>query len=297
MSTISNLIFKGAKHYVTSPYGKRATIKTSAGTTASFHNGTDYGTNGKKISQYAIEDGYCYSANTASDGAKYVWVIYPRCKKAMLHYHLDTIAVKKGQKVSKGTKLGTTGMTGKATGVHLHLGVKDLSKLTESQINNMTQSYLNGISYTDPEKVKYTAPSASTSSTFAKFTGYVTASTLNVRSGAGTSHSILGTLSKGTAVTVTGQSGNWYKISYKSKTAYVSKQYISKTKPVTVSYFPKYTGKSEKIDEALKSVCGKSGYSFREEIAAANKISGYRGTKEQNIKMLKLLKQGKLIKP
>lgn len=294
MSTISNLIFNGASHYVTSVFGKRASISTSAGKTSSYHNGTDYGTNGKKIAQYAIEDGYCFNATTASDGAKYVWIIYPRIKKAMLHYHLDTISVKKGQTVKKGTKLGTTGKTGKATGIHLHLGIKDLSKLIDTQIKNMTQSILNGISYIDPEKVSYTAPTAT--STYKSFTGYTTAN-LNVRSGAGTTYSKLGLLSKGTAVTVTGESGNWYKINYGGKTAYVSKSYITKTKPVTVTYFPKYTEETTSIDEALKDVCGKCGFSYRKQIAAANKMSGYCGTADQNIKMLNLLKQGKLIKP
>lgn len=142
MSTISNLIFGGAEHYITSKYGARSTIKTSAGNTASFHYGTDYGTNGKKLPQYAIEDGKVLSCGRASDGALYVWVSYPRIGKKFLHYHLDTVSVKTGQAVVKGTKLGTTGKTGKATGIHLHLGVKDLK--TDK--------------YEDPEKLVYAAP-------------------------------------------------------------------------------------------------------------------------------------------
>lgn len=163
MSTISNLIFKNAKHYVTSPFGKRAPMKTSAGTTASFHNGTDYGTDGKKIAQYAIEDGYVFAAAKATDGANYVWVIYPRVKLAMLHYHLDSYKVKAGQKVVKGTLLGYTGMTGKATGVHLHLGIRDISKLNASQINAMNWTNLQACSYVDPEKVSYKEPTAEVS--------------------------------------------------------------------------------------------------------------------------------------
>lgn len=126
MSTISNLIFNGASHYVTSPYGRRNVISTSAGNTSSFHYGTDYGTNNKKIAQYAIEDGSIISCGRASDGANYIWVKYPRINKKMLHYHLDSISVKTGQTVHKGTLLGYTGMTGKATGIHLHLGIIDL---------------------------------------------------------------------------------------------------------------------------------------------------------------------------
>ena len=61
MSKISNIIFNGKDHYITSPYGSRTVISTSAGKTTSYHSGTDYGTNGKKIPQYAIENGYVFA--------------------------------------------------------------------------------------------------------------------------------------------------------------------------------------------------------------------------------------------
>ena len=127
MSKISNLIFKNAKHKITSKYGKRNVIQTSAGATSSFHRGTDYGTYGVKLPQYAIENGTIYSCGTSSsDGAKFVTVKYPRINKRFIHWHLDSIKVKKGQSVKKGTLLGYTGKTGKATGIHLHLGIIDL---------------------------------------------------------------------------------------------------------------------------------------------------------------------------
>lgn len=146
MSKVSDLIFHNAKHYVTSKFGKRSSLTTSNGTTSSFHSGTDYGTNGKKIPQYAIEDGEVLTAAKASDGALYVWVAYPRLGVKLLHYHLDSIKVKAGQKVNANTILGYTGKTGKSTGVHLHLGVKKLS----------------GGGFIDPEKwakEEYTSPS------------------------------------------------------------------------------------------------------------------------------------------
>lgn len=158
MSEISKLIFKGAAHSITSPFGKRAGVATSAGDTASFHNGTDYGTGDKKLPQYAIEDGYIMDANKASDGAKYVWIIYPKSKLAMLHYHLDSYSVKANQKVKKGAKIGVTGKTGKATGIHLHLGIKPVS--TVKNVNAVKYADLQKISYVDPEKVKYTVPAA-----------------------------------------------------------------------------------------------------------------------------------------
>jgi murein DD-endopeptidase MepM/ murein hydrolase activator NlpD len=167
MSAISNIIFNGANNYITSPYGKRSTISTSAGTTTSFHYGTDYGTNNKNLPQYAIEDGTVISCGTASDSAKYVWIKYPRINKKMLHYHLDSIKVTNGQQVSKGTLIGYTGKTGKATGIHLHLGVKDLT--TDK--------------YEDPEAFskKYEA----SLSDYTNGTYTVTASLLRVRSTAG----------------------------------------------------------------------------------------------------------------
>lgn len=127
MSKLSNDIFKNADHYITSPFGRRGSFSTSKGNTGSFHSGVDYGTNKLKIPQYAVAQGYiqsCGADSAAYGGALYVWVVYPDLGVRMLHYHLDSIAVKSGQKVKKGTKLGCTGMSGKATGIHLHLGLK-----------------------------------------------------------------------------------------------------------------------------------------------------------------------------
>ena len=60
-------------------------------------------------------------------------------------------------------------------------------------------------------------------------TGQVTASLLNVRSGAGTKYSRIGSLRKGKTFTVTGTAKDssgvtWYKFKYGSMTGYVSSQ-------------------------------------------------------------------------
>ena len=175
MSELSNLIFHNASHKITSPYGYRDVINTSKGSTSSFHDGVDYGTYNKKLPQYAIESGEVLSCGTdwLYGGAKYVWVKYPRLGVKMLHYHLDSVKVKKGQAVDENTVLGYTGETGMATGIHLHLGLKLLS----------------GGGYIDPEKwfeENYKAPSAAVTK-YEKGDYRVTdASVLNVRSGPGT---------------------------------------------------------------------------------------------------------------
>jgi len=63
------------------------------------------------------------------------------------------------------------------------------------------------------------------------------------------------------------------------------------------SYYPTYAGSTVSIVAALAAVGEKdTSYSHRSKIAAANAISGYRGTAAQNTTMLNLLKQGRLKK-
>lgn len=122
---IASKIFKRDDWYITSKFGTRDIIKTKEGDSFAFHDGCDYGTNRCKWAQYAIENGIVLNCGVANDGAKYIWVNYPRINKKLLHYHLDSILVSKGQLVDENTILGYTGMTGKATGIHLHLGMKN----------------------------------------------------------------------------------------------------------------------------------------------------------------------------
>jgi len=58
--------------------------------------------------------------------------------------------------------------------------------------------------------------------------------TLNVRSGPGTTYSILGTLKHGEKITVTDENSSWYKLTYNGKTGYVSKSYV-KDEPVSAT--------------------------------------------------------------
>src|SRR4051812_47842925 len=61
-------------------------------------------------------------------------------------------------------------------------------------------------------------------------TYYVNATSLNVRSGAGTNYALIGKLNRGQAVSVKKDLGNgWYQISYNGRTGYVSKQFVVKT--------------------------------------------------------------------
>lgn len=70
-----------------------------------------------------------------------------------------------------------------------------------------------------------------------------------------------------------------------------------KKKSTSLKYFKAYKGDSGSIVDALEAIGAKSDFSYRKKIAAKNKIKDYKGTPEQNEKMLALLKKGKLVKP
>lgn len=69
------------------------------------------------------------------------------------------------------------------------------------------------------------------------------------------------------------------------------------TSALAVTYFEKPKIKSVSIVDSLHSIKENYSYAYRKQIAAANGIEGYRGTAQQNLRMVELLQDGKLIKP
>lgn len=69
---------------------------------------------------------------------------------------------------------------------------------------------------------------------------------LNVRSGPGTSYSVIGSLSTGKTADVVGVSGNWYKIKYGNNYGYISSQYTADIKSTM-------TQKEEEDEEMVES--------------------------------------------
>ena len=51
---------------------------------------------------------------------------------------------------------------------------------------------------------------------------------VNVRSGAGTGYSVIGSVSSGSTVTITAEYTGWYQINYNGQTGYISSQYVTK---------------------------------------------------------------------
>ena len=133
---ITDLTFKGKKHYITQKYSNK-------------HQAIDYGTNRLNINIYPIEDGIVKKVYKDSYGANVVKIYYPRINKTFTYAHLDKVYVKNNELVNNNTIIGTTGMTGKATGIHLHLAIYD----------NNTNKYLDpevySKEYDNPKNIIY----------------------------------------------------------------------------------------------------------------------------------------------
>ena len=131
---LAERIFNRNDYYITSPFGWRIHPVSKK---KSHHNGCDYGTHVKNWPQYPLEDGTVIAIHTGSKDkdpnggyGNYVKIKYPRLGIQTMHAHLKTVNVKNGQAVNHETIIGTTGMTGNSTGVHLHLGLQNIGSST-----------------------------------------------------------------------------------------------------------------------------------------------------------------------
>ena len=104
-------------------------------------------------------------------------------------------------------------------------------------------------------------------------------SNLNVRSGAGTNYSVIGYLYNGNTVTITGESGNWYAISYNGTTGYVAKEYIqvsgdTSTTPSTPET-PSTGGETNVSNQKGKVINVSSNLRVRKEPNTSSEVLGY----------------------
>lgn len=93
------------------------------------------------------------------------------------------------------------------------------------------------------------------------------------------------------------KNGWTYHLRYSEETKSTSTATSSSAQKSTSSkYYKKYTGSSSSLVDALKAVGVDSSVANRAKIAKANGVKGYQGKAVQNEKLLKLLKEGKLLK-
>lgn len=98
--------------------------------------------------------------------------------------------------------------------------------------NNTTDTSNNDDKCEEPTDTKTNTDNKddTTSSNYTKSTKYINASSVYVRKEASTSAEIVTTLIRNTDVTVVGESGDWYKVTYKDYSGYIYKELLSDKK-------------------------------------------------------------------
>lgn len=114
---------------ITSEFGYRDLDGDPSNGKENYHTGIDIGYYGDVL---AAAEGYVIGLSTAGrvdanptidTPANYV-IIQHEGGLQTLYWHLSVVSVSLGQRVSEGQKIGVTGKTGWAYGIHLHFGVK-----------------------------------------------------------------------------------------------------------------------------------------------------------------------------
>ena len=84
--------------------------------------------------------GEVVEAGWSDSGGNVVVIAYKNCELpngsvkdlVMRYYHLDSIKVSKGQKITKDTRIGVYGNTGASSGAHLHIEIDTDTKYPEN---------------------------------------------------------------------------------------------------------------------------------------------------------------------
>lgn len=160
--------FESNKYRLTSPYGQR-----TLNGLAQFHGGVDLvGEGGTAVC--SVCEGTVVVSQIITDKSNRTWewgnyVAVQASDGAIIYYcHLASRAVKKGDKVKKGQRIGIMGNTGYSFGAHLHFEVRRNNKAINAAdylgIPNKTGTYnvrlLNAGEYIDKiiKKVGFTKP-------------------------------------------------------------------------------------------------------------------------------------------
>jgi len=199
------------------------------------------------------------------DNGNGCYTLYAHMKKGL--------SVKNGQTVKKGQILGYMGDSGNAYGAHLHFEI--INKNTRINplpyINsNLPNSEKTQLLYKLGDKVKINGVYISSTST-SKLRPLVT----------------IGTITK-----IIETANNPYLLD-DGKIGWVNDNVII-SKIEEERYLENKTYKGTSIVDALNEINIDSSYTYRSELAKINNIDNYKGTAEQNTRLLNLLKEGKL---
>lgn len=258
---------------VTSYYGDR-TYTYQGNRISDFHHGIDL-VGGNEV--VAFMDGVVTSL--VNVGEQYGRMCYVNLKHDNGYYtkyfHLKSgsILVNVGDRVSKGDILGIIGNTGQSTGIHLHFQIDKGSN--DSSINPYDYIFNDKKLGDDNNNNKYNVGD------IVNINGvYVSSSS---------TEKLVPLITRGKITRIV-NGRNPYLLD-NGNIGWVNDDCI-----IDNVYLSNYTYKGDSIVDALNLINVDSSFNYRKKLAIKNGINDYYGSSEQNIKLLNLLKNGKLIK-
>ena len=269
------------------------------------HQALDLIGNGNSISDViSLEDGVVElvvsdvintdrnSKGTTSYG-NFVKVRHENGKKTLYaHLKYGSVNVKKGEKVSKGEKLGTMGATGNAYGVHLHFEVRNQDESRENpyeylwgqkqikEKNKMNEEILEKPAIQKKEEGLKENIKVENKEEIKKEDAEIKNERNNevIKKEDDDEEQII----KGTSQE--NLENDEHKLNKIEKSVNTKNEYLENK---NYSYYS--------IVDALKEINIDSSFEYRSMLALKNGINNYRGSAYQNLKLLDLLKQGKLL--
>ena len=180
--------------------------------------------------------------------------------KSALYAHMKygSVNVNVGDFVEKGAIIGTMGNTGNAYGTHLHLEIKNENNYKENPIISLNEK---------SQKQKENIIEKNTNKEDIQTNENIANETPN-------NH-----------------------LDYKTNKDEENNTNSNENEQFkNTQYLNNYQYKDGSIVDGLKEIDIDSSYSYRERLAEKNGITNYTGSYSQNVRLLKLLKEGKLIK-
>lgn len=191
-----------------------------------------------------------------------------------LYAHMKNgLNVKKNQYVKKGQILGYMWDSGNAYGKHLHFEIRKDSKRINPQ-EYLNKDFIEQLDYSLKYKIGDTV----------EINGVYVSSTSKEK--------LRPLITKGKITDIIEDANNPYLLE-EGRIGWVNDNVILSKE--NNRYLSNKTYQGNSIVDALKEININSSYQYRTELAKLNNIDNYKGTKDQNLKLLNLLKQGLLI--
>ncbi|MBQ9807739.1 MAG: peptidoglycan DD-metalloendopeptidase family protein [Ruminococcus sp.] len=199
---------------------------------SAYHNAVDIeAAGGTNI--YAVYPGTVVSADWKDAYGYLIILRHDDLGIYTFYAHCSQILVSAGQSVAQGDVIGLVGSTGQSSGNHLHYGI--CNNLASGWPTCTYYDPLTYFTYVDNPQQGST-PTCSCSEEYAGiYTTKGLTTYLNIRSGHGTSYSVIGSIYPGDTVIVTKSDGTWAHVTANGVSGYCSMEYLQKTGELTSS--------------------------------------------------------------